>query len=250
MIFQRFADLTNPGTEILFPRRCAACGKKLFGIAEKKICGDCRADILFLQHPLCRICGMELAGDRDREHLCGECLGYSPPFLLARSIVRYSAPVRKLLHGLKYANDTSVLPGIVEIVSHFDMTLFGQCDFIIPVPLHPRRLRLRGMNQSLLLARIIFSKMAQITLYTNCLLRIRNTVPQTTLDGAMRRKNLKGAFGMMNKADIGGKTACLVDDVFTTGTTVSECSRVLLNHGVREVRVITLTRVEPPRCGR
>ena len=248
MVFLRLADLTRHGTDILFPHRCAACGKKLFGISERKICENCSGDITFLQHPVCRICGMELVGDKVRENLCGECLGNSPPFLLARSVVRYSTPVQKLLYGLKYGKDTSVLPGIAEIISHFDMALFDQCDYVLPVPLHPRRLRQRGLNQSVLLAKIFFQKRAQTILNANSLLRTRNTVPQTTLDGGMRRKNLKGVFAMVNKAGIGGKIVCLVDDVFTTGTTVTECSRVLLYHGAREVRVLTLTRVKMAQC--
>ncbi len=242
-------DLIEGGTDILFPRRCAACGKKLFGKSERKMCSECRSDISFLHQPLCRICGTEFVGDREWDHICGRCLRIPPPYLLARSVVRYSAVVQKLLYGLKYGADTSVLPGIAEILSQFDMTFLNHCDYVIPVPLHLKRLRRRGLNQSVLLAKLIFSKKDGSMLKTDFLIRTRNTIPQTKLDGVKRRKNLKSAFGLARKAEINQKTICLVDDVYTTGTTVSECSRVLCSHGAKEVRVITLTRVDAPQRG-
>jgi len=243
MVLSGLSDLAGYGADILFPRRCAACGEKLFGLPKRKICSDCRADIFFLRHPVCRICGKELGGDKGREYLCGDCLRGVPPYTLARSVVRYSAPIQKLLHGLKYGKDTSVMPGIGEIVSCFDISPFYHCDYVMPVPLHPRRLRQRGLNQSVLLAKIFFRKQAETVLNSDSLLRIKNTAPQTTLGGRLRRKNLRGAFMLVDRVNIAGSTVCLVDDVFTTGTTASECSRVLLRHGVREVRVMTLARV-------
>ena len=249
-VFLVLAGLIKGGADILFPRRCAACGKKLLGEFERSICSDCRSDISFLHHPLCRICGMELAGDKERKHICGGCLGYPPPFAMARSVVRYSRPVRKLLHRLKYSADTSVMPGIAELTSRFDMTPFDQCDCIIPVPLHLKRLRRRGLNQSVLLAKNIFPREVQAILQADFLIRTKNTAPQTTLNGVKRRKNLTGAFVVAEKANIEQKTICLVDDVFTTGTTVSECSRVLCRKGAREVRVLTFTRVELAHGGR
>ena len=247
--FLSLTDLAVGAMDILFPHRCAACGKKLLGEHKRKMCSDCRSDISFLQPPVCKICGMELKGDKERSHICGRCLSNPPPYLLARSVVQYSSVVQKLLHGLKYGADTSVLPGIAEILSQFDLAPFDHCDHIIPVPLHVKRLRQRGLNQSVLLAKIIFSNKTQSTLKTDFLIRARNTVPQTTLNGVERRKNLKDAFIVAQKAEIGQSSICLVDDVFTTGTTVSECSRVLCRHGAKEVKVITFTRVESAQCG-
>jgi len=248
MVLFQPADLVHHGIDILFPPRCTVCSKKIFAGDEKKICRDCLADIVYLRQPICRACGMELAGDGDRNYLCGSCLGNPPPYLLARSVVRYTQSVQKLLYRLKYGEDTSVLSGIAEILLPFDLVDFVQCDYVVPVPLHYKKLRQRGLNQSILLAKIIFGKEIPPILRTNLLRRIRNTVPQTKLGGAMRRKNLKDAFAMADRADITGRAICLVDDVFTTGTTVSECSTVLLENGAKEVRVITMTRVGQPQC--
>jgi len=243
-VFSALADLATGATDIIFPRLCAACGKKLLGESESKICVSCWSEIVFLRYPLCRICGRELAGDKERNHLCGACLRDPPPYLLARSVLRYTAPVQMLLYGLKYGSDTSVLPGVAELVSQFDMTPFDECDYVIPVPLHIKKLRRRGMNQSILLAKCIFSKKTQTRLRTDLLVRGRNTVSQTSLDGVQRRKNLAGAFVVVKKAALEKKVICLVDDVFTTGTTVCECSRILYKQGAKEVKVITLTRAE------
>ena len=248
--FSTLADLIESGADILFPRSCAACGRKLFEKYERKMCSKCRSDIAFIRLPLCRICGMELAGDIKRNHICGGCLRYPPSFVLARSVVRYSRPVQKLLYGLKYGADTTVLPGIAELLSQFDLTPFEQCDYIIPVPLHLRKLRQRGLNQSVLLAKLIFSGKTESILQTDFLIRAKNTVPQTTLNGVKRRKNLAGAFVVARKADVEQKTICLVDHVYTTGTTVSECSKVLCRQGAKEVRVVTFTRVELTHSGR
>ncbi len=249
MTFLPCADLIRHGMDVLFPPRCTVCGGKLFEAEEKKICCDCISDIIYLRQPVCRVCGMELSGDRDRNYLCGDCLGKPPPYLLARSVIRYSESVQKLLFGLKYGGDTCVLPGITQILSLFDLADFAQCDYVIPVPLHYKKLRQRGLNQSILLAKIMFGKEVGPALKTNLLIRIKDTVSQTKLDGIERRKNLRNAFSMAERVDIKGRAICLVDDVFTTGTTVSECSAVLCDNGAREVRVFTLARVRQPQSG-
>lgn len=119
-----------------------------------------------------------------------------------------------------------------------------QPDLIVPVPLHPQRLKERGLNQSVALARLFFPGSLR-HLHPDVLVRKRNTPAQTSLNGLARRKNLRGAFAVAENALVQGRTVCLVDDVYTTGTTVSECSRTLLQAGAREVVVLTLARVTP-----
>jgi len=134
-----------------------------------------------------------------------------------------------------------VLPTIERIAGKVDQNLFATSDLIIPVPLHKKRLRQRGLNQSLILARLFFPGDRDKIDYT-LLLRAEDTIPQTSLDGEKRRKNLRGAFKVPEPARIKNKSICLVDDVLTTGTTVSECSRTLIRAGAREVKVLTFTR--------
>ncbi|MDG4475500.1 ComF family protein [Thiovibrio frasassiensis] len=115
-------------------------------------------------------------------------------------------------------------------------------DWIVPVPLHPKRLRERGFNQALLLARAFFPKDRRIT--HDLLVRTRVTEPQTRFNGKARRTNLKNAFGVVKPQHIPGKKILLIDDVFTTGTTVNECARVLKKAGAADVMVLTLARVK------
>ncbi|MBI5556992.1 MAG: ComF family protein [Deltaproteobacteria bacterium] len=115
-------------------------------------------------------------------------------------------------------------------------------DRIIPVPLHMNRLRQRGFNQSLLLARAFFPDQRNKIIKT-ALRRQRDTIAQTGLTGLSRRKNLRDAFVVEKKDDVSGKKILLIDDVFTTGTTVNECARVLKQAGAERVDVLTLARV-------
>jgi len=119
---------------------------------------------------------------------------------------------------------------------------FSDIDLVIPVPLHPRRLRERGFNQSLLLARQV-SKRRAVPLNFTALHRIRQTQPQTQLSGPERRKNVHGAFRVKTPAAVAGRKILLIDDVFTTGATIQECTESLLDAGAREVHAFTLARV-------
>jgi len=228
--------------QLLFPSACPACRRRLPVVAGVGLCPACRDAIRYLRHPLCRQCGREVAGEPSRRPLCGECLRHPPPFTLCRSIVRYEPCISRLLHRLKYHGDCAVLPAMAELVSGWELSEYGDCQAIVPVPLHIDRHRRRGINQATLLARLFFSGRA-VEIRGDLLLRIRDTPSQTRLSGEARRNNLDGAFTVRAGAPL-PDLACLVDDVFTTGATVSECAKTLLKQGVREVRVLTLARAD------
>ncbi|MFW2367030.1 MAG: ComF family protein [Desulforhopalus sp.] len=166
-----------------------------------------------------------------------------PPFSLARSLVWYDEVVRELFLRLKFNADTSVIPGLCQLISGYDTTEFKQVDWIVPVPLHRLRLRKRGLNQSLVLARMFFPGHGHL-LRTDLLVRTKNSRAQTLLSGVRRRRNLRGVFRTAKPEEIDGAVVCLVDDVFTTGTTVAECTRTMLKSGAREVKVLTMARVK------
>jgi ComF family protein len=232
--------LQQPFLDLFFPPVCASCLKPVPGPVF--LCDVCAMDIRYLSSPLCLRCGNSFASGDSGDHLCGSCLGKPPPFSLARGIVLYAPPVSHLLHRLKYGADRTVLPALSQIAVQFDLTAFVSCDLIIPVPLHPKRLRARGLNQSLVLAHIFFPMKAK-NISPEILVRIRDTVPQTSLNGKERRCNLRAAFAVGQEEDVIGKGICLVDDVFTTGTTVEECAATLLRAGAKEVKVLTMARV-------
>jgi len=168
---------------------------------------------------------------------------------MARSVVRYEREVRQLVHRLKYNGDLSVLPGISELIGRYDMVEFADVDCIVAVPLHLKRLRRRGLNQAAVLAGLFFADRRHL-IKVDWLVRTRNTLPQTNLGRTARLHNLRGAFAARATSHFPGATVCLVDDVFTTGTTVSECSQVILREGADEVKVLTLARVNVPHRDR
>ncbi|MBC8208565.1 MAG: ComF family protein [Desulfobulbaceae bacterium] len=197
-----------------------------------------------MKPPFCRRCGCSLYPAAGDGHVCGACLANQPLYGRARAGFIYEEPLTALLHGLKYRADFSTLPVLAELIRPLQEQLGvnREDDRVVPVPLHRSRLMNRGFNQSLLLAALFFSG-AQSLILPQTLLRVRNTAPQTSLDGMARRKNLTGAFAVSDASLIRGRRVFLVDDVFTTGTTVNECSRTLLAAGAIDVEVLTVARV-------
>jgi ComF family protein len=162
---------------------------------------------------------------------------------VARAFFLYEEPIKEVIHRFKYQGKTACLPSFARFARHLPHAAEMEgATWIVPVPLHASRLRERGFNQSLLLARAFFPKDHRVT--PDLLIRSRPTEPQTSFNGAARRTNLKNAFAVVTPQRLAGKKILLVDDVFTTGTTVNECARVLKKAGAAEVMVLTLARVK------
>ena len=234
--------------DLLFPPRCPVCNAHCKTAARQSICFACRSLIECVDEPVCERCGMEVYAVGSIS-VCGDCLKQPPPFYLARSLFRYEDEVRVLISNLKYKKDTSVTRALGELVEACDLRLFQACDYIVPVPLHKKRLQQRGFNQALLLAKICFGKHND-QIKVDVLRRTRNTVPQVSLGGRQRRRSLKNVFKVNPHLDISGSSICLVDDVYTTGTTVTECARELMAGGAKKVVVLTFARVFVPQRGR
>ncbi len=228
--------------DLCFPPSCISCE---ISLPESRLllCGQCLGELHFTESPLCFRCGRVFPGRQGGDHLCSACMKSSLYYNRARSLFIYDDRVSDLVHGLKYSCKTSVLEtfNILKTKSRCldDLSTF---DYIVPVPLHVKRLRQRGYNQALLLARTFFYE-EKNKIKNDILLRIRNTPSQTGLNGVERRKNLKNAFQVSDQKNVSGKNILLVDDVFTTGSTVNECARVLIQAGAGNVDVMTLARV-------
>jgi ComF family protein len=234
----------QPLLDLLFPSVCIICGESVPG--SRCLCGRCFAQIRYPASPLCVRCGTVFPAGTGGDHLCGRCLRKPPPFALARAVAFYAPPVDRLLHRLKFRADRTVVSTLADIAAPFDRSSFSSSDLILPVPLHLRRLQHRGMNQSLILARALFPEKAP-AIRPDVLVRTRNTPPQTSLDRRDRLRNLTGAFAVSGKMDVSGLRICLVDDILTTGTTVTECADVLMRAGAEEVRVLAMARVAGQR---
>jgi ComF family protein len=161
-----------------------------------------------------------------------------PPFRYARSYGIYEGGLEEAIKQLKYYGITRLSSPLSDLLFKYPLP---DVDVIIPVPLHGRRLKERGFNQSALIAKGI-SKRLKRPLLINCLIRTRYTTPQVNLTAKEREKNIKDAFSINDSGDIQGKDIMLIDDVFTTGATVRECSKVLQKAGAGNIYVITLAR--------
>jgi len=195
----------------------------------------------------CAICGERLVTFGDpaerQEAICGMCRAERPQFERAMAVGSYDGRLRELLHLLKYEDLRPLAAKLGSMLAQSMLTagLPGNC-VVIPIPLHRRKERQRGFNQSLLLARSVAGQFG-FPLLSDCLQRKRETASQTGLTREQRRANLRGAFAVKERARIGGKVVILVDDVFTTGTTAAECTRVLMRAGAKQVFVATVARV-------
>jgi ComF family protein len=239
-------SLWNQALDLLYPPRCPGCG--LLGTRASRFCAACAADIRPPASPLCSICGDPFAGSGP-DHLCHRCLTRRPAFGFARACSTYAAaevcsgPLRQALQRYKYGPDVSLAPALAKVLTeHASMVLsVNTYDLIMPVPLHISRLRWRGFNQALLLAREL-ARQQRVPIDPFVLERVRATAPQVELDDAARRRNVARAFRVVDPARIRGRRVLLVDDVYTTGATANECSRTLLRAGAAHVDVLVLSR--------
>ena len=154
-----------------------------------------------------------------------------------------SHPLREVIHRFKYGRQASLGQPLGQLMAQTCQSWFraSALDLIIPVPLHPRRLRWRGFNQSVLLGREV-GRAWEIPLDPFILMRKTETAPQSTLNLKERQPNVRGAFSIARRRTVDQLRLLLVDDVYTSGATVKECSRVLVHSGAREVQVLTLAR--------
>ena len=210
----------------LLPPTCVVCGG--FGGDGLDLCADCRADLPWNQDA-CRRCGLPLAGP---EPVCGLCRLAPPPLQRVQCALRYEFPVDRLLPRLKFHGDLAA-GAVLATLAHWTLDPQDRPQALVPVPLHPARLRQRGYDQALELARRL-ARLGGLPVRADALRRVPATAAQTRLDAAARQRNLQAAFAVRAGVTLPAHVA-LVDDVMTTGATLHACARVLLAAGVRRV---------------
>jgi ComF family protein len=233
----------------LYPPRCRACGGRIHGRDAEYFCSSCWPNIQRVSHPLCTSCGRPFPDSSGDDHVCGACLERTCHFVRAHAWACYPTeaamehPLRQVIQKFKYGRKVSLGKPLGQLMARgcADFLAQCECDVIIPVPLHSKRLRWRGFNQSVLLARQI-SRVYNIPLDCFTLCRSKDTPPQTQLTEEERRRNMRGAFILNPRSSVKKKSVLLVDDVYTSGATVNECSRVLKRGGAKAVYVLTLAR--------
>ncbi len=201
--------------------------------------------------PLCDYCGKMFMSRQGPDHLCGHCSRHSWYFNRARSAGVFDRCLATLVHRFKYSGQTGLAQplGMLMRVVLLNNWNLDDIDCVMPIPLHRKRLRERGFNQSLLLARILASPPKAypaagpgLSVEPDLLVRTRPTASQTGLGRKARAANLKNAFRVHPGKAVANLRLLVVDDVFTTGATANECARILMNTGARRVDILTLAR--------
>ena len=226
--FQQVNNWLLRAHDWMLPPSCVLCGRA--GVGGRDLCSGCVAELPYIQSS-CARCAIPLP----QAGTCGRCQQNVSSFDLVYATFSYQPPIAQLIQGLKFNSQLYNARLLGELMAenlssqHVELP-----DALIPVPLHAARLRERGFNQALALARPIAKKLA-LPLAAGCCQRVRSTSAQTGLDAKARRRNLKGAFELVRKLDV--THVAILDDVMTTGSTVEILASTLKQAGVERVDV-------------
>lgn len=227
--------------DLIYPPACVFCGKPLIWQNNITICSDCIELLEYMNDESCWNCSSPLGKYRARQKECDECKHRNHKFTRVVAACKYNKSAKEIIHAYKFCN----MKHLSSLISHIVYKRYLQeystlkFDYIIPVPLHKRKICERGYNQSALIAKYI-SDMTGFTYSDKLLSRIKYTVSQSLLNSQDRETNLIGAFDVEKPLD--NSTILLVDDVFTTGSTISECAYTLKHYGARRVYAIVFAR--------
>lgn len=229
--------MRNIFINLLFPLRCPVCDE-IVPVGEGKVCRLCRPKIRYILEPRCRMCGRQL--NDNAAVFCTECERRKHIFDRGAALYDYQS-MKKSIYRFKYKGRCEYAKFYAEdIYSHFKEDIRNMnADVIIPIPLHKSRKRSRGYNQAELIAKHL-SRITGIPMQKNWVRRIKKTVPQKQLDVHGRQNNLKKAFHIKPNVVKLNQTIMLVDDIFTTGSTIDAVARELKRCGAGTVYFITL----------
>jgi ComF family protein len=231
---------------LLDEARCPGCGRVAQNASslESTLCADCLWALAPQEMPACPGCGQQSEVLQTPPALCLACQESPRPWGRLVSFGPYEGRLRELLLKYKFEGQLGLGRQLQEcVLAAFERSAAAfpellACELLVPVPLHPRRLSWRGFNQSRELARLL-ARRRGLPIRQEALLRVRRTVPQMELDRSQRAENIKGAFAASPEL-LAGRTVLLVDDIMTTGSTLEECSRMMLAAGAAQVHVLVL----------
>ncbi len=228
--------------DLLFPRLCAGCGKNV-DRPHSHVCWECFRSIHLHESNLCQCCGLKIEARVTHAFACSACRERPPAFDLARAAGRFSGVLRELLHQFKYNRATWLCRDLVDLLHGCMLAHMAteSVDVVAPVPLHCQKLRDRGFNQAALLAAALAQRLDR-PFAADLLARTRATPTQTRLHAAQRRKNVHNAFAVRAPEWVRSRTILLVDDVMTTGATLSEAAATLKQAGAWRVWAVTAAR--------
>lgn len=232
--------LLSAAADLVFPRSCVHCSEIVEHADYQFLCRSCARQIIFSTSPACPTCGYPYSGQFVGPRACPHCTELAPAFDEGKILFLAKGPGRTLLHELKYHSGFYVLNDLARMVSenpsYCDYLIDGQ---LVPVPLHWDKQRDRGFNQSERIAGMLAA--ATGSMVAKLLVRTQFTQTQTQLDRPARHQNVKNAFAMApNATVIPAQQYILIDDVFTTGSTLNACAAVLRKAGAQKIKVATL----------
>ena len=240
-VLPQFKELKGVALDFLFPRFCVGCGKE-----GRYICNSCRSSLARIEAPICLKCGKPLLFSTDSFEigrlLCSNCVDWKADIDAIRSPFKFEGVIRKAVHEFKYRNLRAIAGQLASLLGEYLVT---ECpisaDVLVPVPLHSKRLKERGYNQSFLLANEL-SNFTGLPVNDSCLERNVYNVPQAkTKNVEERRQNVIGIFACKN-GDLKDKKVLLIDDVTTSGATLNACAAALKTAGAASVCGLTLAR--------
>lgn len=216
------------------PKSCVLCGA---ATRRGDFCLPCRDSLPYMSPIHCLVCALPIA----TPGICGACLAHTPAFDRSAAALNYSFPVDALLHSLKYGSNLALAPVLASLLTA-RVEAEDMPDCIMPMPLHPAKLRERGFNQALEIGRHV-SERLHIPLLPAACRRIRDTPSQTGLPWKARGKNVRNAFSC--ETDLAGRRIAMLDDVMTTGATLNELAKVLRQGGAASVSAWVVARTLP-----
>ncbi len=241
-IYKQAQNRLMGGIDLILPPRCPVTGD-IVGV-QGMVSPKAWSKLNLIAEPLCAHCGMPLDFEVVGNEKCVSCLNNPPIFNSARSAFKYGDISRELILGFKHGDKTHFVSSFIPFLKQAGKAMLERADYLVPVPLHQLRFISRRYNQAALISRAL-SKSTNIKHLPLALMRTRPTPSQGHLSNYERAKNVKKAFDVNHryKSILQGKSVILVDDVYTTGATVKECSKTLFKSGVKEVNVLTVARV-------
>lgn len=236
--------LSELSVQALFPPACVGCGRHVAQAGS--LCATCWRGMRLIERPWCAVLGTPFAYEMGEGVVSPEAIAAPPPFRRARAAVAYGGVARKMVQALKYRDRADLAPWMAGWMLRAGAELLADSHVVVPVPLHRARFFSRRFNQSAELARAI-ARMSGLPFEPGAVLRVRATRQQVGLGLAERQGNVRGAFQVPAEADIlvRGRNVLLVDDVYTTGATVSAIAKTLMRAGAASVDVLTFARVLP-----
>lgn len=235
------ATLARGFGDVIFPPVCVHCREMVLSDgAFRHLCSRCADQLAYVDAPYCSTCGHPFYGVVEGERICPHCESLTPAFNEGRTAVLLKGPARALVHELKYHRGLHVLTDMERIFARSAHVLeLARGAILVPVPLHSRKERERGYNQSILIAEAL-SRVAENAFVQPLLQRMVDTVSQTHHDRRTRQLNLKNAFALADGVAISAaQHYLLVDDVFTTGSTLNSCAQALCRAGGLKIDVVT-----------